>query len=60
MTATPEIGVLARAPSIVASDGYAVPIKDATVLWLGRGQIGDVHVPIVRHPEADLAERSGA
>lgn len=36
-----------RGIAFVASDGYAVPVKDATVLWLGRGQIGDVHVPIV-------------
>jgi ribose/xylose/arabinose/galactoside ABC-type transport system permease subunit len=36
-----------RGIAFVISDGYATPIRDDVVLWLGRGQIGDVHVPIV-------------
>ena len=36
-----------RGIAFVISDGYATPIHDDFVLWLGRGQIGDVHVPIV-------------
>jgi ribose/xylose/arabinose/galactoside ABC-type transport system permease subunit len=36
-----------RGIAFVISDGYAVPIKDEVFIWLGRGQIGEVHVPIV-------------
>jgi simple sugar transport system permease protein len=36
-----------RGIAFVASDGYAVPIRDEVFLWFGRGQIGGVHVPIV-------------
>ena len=36
-----------RGIAFVISDGYATPIEDEVVLWLGRGQIGDIHVPIV-------------
>lgn len=36
-----------RGIAFVISDGYAVPIKDDIFIWLGRGQIGEIHVPIV-------------
>lgn len=36
-----------RGVAFVVSDGYASPVQDPVVLWLGRGQIGDVHVPIL-------------
>jgi ribose/xylose/arabinose/galactoside ABC-type transport system permease subunit len=36
-----------RGIAFVASDGYAVPIRDEVFLWFGRGQIGGIHVPIV-------------
>lgn len=36
-----------RGIAFVASDGYAVPIRDEVFLWLGRGQIGGIHVPIL-------------
>jgi inositol transport system permease protein len=36
-----------RGIAFVASDGYAVPIRDERFLWFGRGEIGGVHVPIV-------------
>lgn len=36
-----------RGIAFVASDGYAVPIRDEVFLWFGRGEIGGVHVPIV-------------
>jgi ribose/xylose/arabinose/galactoside ABC-type transport system permease subunit len=36
-----------RGIAFVVSDGYASPVTDPVVLWLGRGQIGEIHVPIV-------------
>lgn len=36
-----------RGIAFVVSDGYAIPIRDELVLWLGRGEIGQIHVPIV-------------
>ena len=36
-----------RGIAFVISDGYAVPIKDDVFIWLGRGQIGGIHVPIL-------------
>ena len=36
-----------RGIAFVVSDGYATPVKDDFVLWLGRGKIGPVHTPIV-------------
>ena len=36
-----------RGIAFVVSDGYATPAKDEFVLWLGRGQIGQIHTPIV-------------
>ncbi len=36
-----------RGIAFVVSDGYATPVKDEFVLWLGRGQIGQLHTPIV-------------
>jgi ribose/xylose/arabinose/galactoside ABC-type transport system permease subunit len=36
-----------RGIAFVASDGYAVPIRDEVFLWFGRGEIGGIHVPIV-------------
>lgn len=36
-----------RGIAFVISDGYATPVNDEVVLWLGRGQIGDLHVPIL-------------
>jgi inositol transport system permease protein len=36
-----------RGIAFVISDGYASPVTDPIVLWLGRGQIGGIHVPIV-------------
>lgn len=36
-----------RGIAFVVSDGYATPVKDEFVLWLGRGQISQIHVPIV-------------
>ena len=36
-----------RGIAFVVSDGYATPVKDDFVLWLGRGQIGPLHTPIV-------------
>ena len=35
-----------RGIAFVISDD-ATPIEDEVVLWLGRGQIGDIHVPII-------------
>lgn len=36
-----------RGIAFVVSDGYATPVKDDLVLWLGRGKIGPIHTPIV-------------
>lgn len=36
-----------RGIAFVISDGYATPIPDPFVLWLGRGQIYQIHVPIL-------------
>ena len=36
-----------RGVAFVVSDGYAIPVKDDFVLWLGRGKIGPIHTPIV-------------
>lgn len=36
-----------RGVAFVVSDGYATPVRDAFVLWLGRGQVGGLHTPIV-------------
>ena len=36
-----------RGIAFVVSDGYATPVKDEFVLWLGRGQIASLHTPIV-------------
>jgi ribose/xylose/arabinose/galactoside ABC-type transport system permease subunit len=36
-----------RGIAFVTSEGYASPVTDPVVLWLGRGQIGPIHVPIV-------------
>lgn len=36
-----------RGIAFVISDGYATPVQDDVVLWLGRGQIGQIHVPII-------------
>jgi inositol transport system permease protein len=36
-----------RGIAFVISDGYASPVRDPVVLWLGRGQIGAIHVPIL-------------
>ena len=36
-----------RGIAFVVSDGYATPVKDELVLWLGRGKVGPVHTPIV-------------
>lgn len=36
-----------RGIAFVVSDGYASPVTDPVVLWLGRGEIGQIHVPIV-------------
>lgn len=36
-----------RGIGFVVSEGYATPVHDEVVLWLGRGQIARVHVPIV-------------
>ena len=36
-----------RGIGFVVSDGYATPVRDDFVLWLGRGQIGPLHTPIV-------------
>lgn len=36
-----------RGIAFVVSDGYATPVRDPFVLWLGRGQIGPLHTPIV-------------
>lgn len=39
--------VSVRGIAFVISGGYATPVQDEVVLWLGRGQIGQVHVPIL-------------
>jgi inositol transport system permease protein len=36
-----------RGVAFVISDGYATPVRDDVVLWLGRGQVGALHVPIL-------------
>lgn len=36
-----------RGIAFVISDGYATPIEDDVVLWLGRGDLAGVHVPII-------------
>lgn len=36
-----------RGIGFVVSNGYATPVTDEFVLWLGRGQIGQIHTPIV-------------
>ena len=36
-----------RGIAFVVSNGYAVPVQDEFVLWLGRGQIGQIHVPVL-------------
>ena len=36
-----------RGIAFVVSDGYATPVKDDLVLWLGRGKVGPIHTPIV-------------
>lgn len=36
-----------RGIAFVYSDGYAVPIQSEVFTWLGRGRIGEIHVPII-------------
>lgn len=36
-----------RGIAFVISDGYATPIDDDVIIWLGRGEIADIHVPII-------------
>ncbi len=36
-----------RGIAFVITGGYATPVEDDVVLWLGRGQIDELHVPIV-------------
>lgn len=36
-----------RGIAFVVSDGYAVPVESAFVVWLGRGEIAGIHVPIL-------------
>jgi inositol transport system permease protein len=36
-----------RGIAFVISDGYASPVTDPIVLWLGRGKAGGIHVPIL-------------
>ena len=36
-----------RGLAFVFSDGYATPVTDEFLIWLGRGRIGEVHVPII-------------
>lgn len=36
-----------RGIAFVISGGYATPVRDDVVLWLGRGRIGELHVPIL-------------
>lgn len=36
-----------RGIAFVTSEGYASPVRDPVVLWLGRGQFGAIHVPIL-------------
>ena len=36
-----------RGIAFVVSDGYATPVRDDLVLWLGRGKIGPIHTPVV-------------
>lgn len=36
-----------RGIAFVVSEGYATPVQDDVVLWLGRGQIDELHVPIL-------------
>jgi ribose/xylose/arabinose/galactoside ABC-type transport system permease subunit len=36
-----------RGIAFVISDGYATPITDEVVLWLGRGEMAGIHVPII-------------
>ena len=36
-----------RGVAFVVSDGYATPVKDELVLWLGRGKVGPLHTPII-------------
>lgn len=36
-----------RGIAFVYSDGYATPVTSEAFNWLGRGRIGDVHVPII-------------
>jgi ribose/xylose/arabinose/galactoside ABC-type transport system permease subunit len=36
-----------RGIAFVVSHGYATPVTDPVVLWIGRGQIDQIHVPIL-------------
>src|SRR5262249_8377128 len=36
-----------RGIAFVVSAGYASPVTDPVVLWLGRGQVDQIHVPIM-------------
>jgi ribose transport system permease protein len=36
-----------RGIAFVISDGYATPIENPVVLWLGRGQINQIHIPVL-------------
>jgi len=36
-----------RGLAFVFSDGYATPVTDEFLIWLGRGRIGEIHVPII-------------
>lgn len=36
-----------RGLAFVYSDGYATPVTDEFLIWLGRGRIGEIHVPII-------------
>jgi len=36
-----------RGLAFVYSDGYATPVTDEVLIWLGRGRIGELHVPII-------------
>jgi ribose/xylose/arabinose/galactoside ABC-type transport system permease subunit len=36
-----------RGIAFVISDGYATPVQNPVVLWLGRGQIDQIHVPVL-------------
>lgn len=36
-----------RGFAFVYSEGYAIPLTDPVVLWLGRGRLGEIHVPVL-------------